>query len=57
LVGGISKRILKVGKTKEKIILSKGKDSLKSNFLSLRERPSRQRLSLSKRRKMLEDPK
>jgi len=45
----------KVGK--ERAFLSIERLSLKSNFPSLREMPSRSRPSLSKRRKMFEDPK
>jgi len=48
------------GKIQERIVLSKRERlslPLKSKFLPLRERPSRPRLSLLKRKKMLDDPK
>jgi len=42
--------------SRENCTLKRGRLSLKSNFLSPRERLSRPRLSLSKRRKMPESP-
>jgi len=47
-----------VEKIHERIVLPKEKDSLslKLNFLPLKERPSKPRLSPSKGRKTLEDP-